>query len=99
MLRLSRSDRRASHTGDVAWLIDPVCRRLHRTTPWRVLRATDGDRLAPGHVLVAAVRDRLRPVLDRDRYRLQADASWRDVTGAARVLIGVGVDGLRPESP
>jgi len=70
------------------WLIDPVCRRLHRTTPWRVLRAADGDRLAPGHVLVAAVRDRLQPVLDRDRHRLRADASWRDVTGSARVLVG-----------
>jgi two-component system response regulator WspF len=39
---------------DPTWMVDPLARRLHHSTSWRVLAAVEGDVLATGHVLITA---------------------------------------------
>jgi len=55
---------------DPVWLVEPLARRLHHSTPWRVLPGAPGDVLATGHALVTASSE--RHTLERDaRGRLR----------------------------
>lgn len=53
---------------DPPWLVDPLARRLHHSTPWRVLAGEPGDVLATGHALVTA---------GSDGHVIEADARGR----------------------
>jgi chemotaxis response regulator CheB len=61
------------------WLVVPLARRLHMSTPWRVLAARDGDVLARGHVLVSTLAAGLVPVRSGPRLRLAHRGVWAAV--------------------
>ncbi len=58
------------------WIVEPLARRLHRSTPWRCLPAVDGDHLVPGHALVASTAQGLRAAPRGRRLRLSAGVGW-----------------------